>query len=241
MSVGDWLDSWPGAVTLTVAVHLGFVLLPIRAESIDTPEELVEFELFELPAIEPPPEDELPPGELNPDPEADPELPSVESNRPAPEEPEPHTPIVTGIAVDEASVAPDGMAVGIGNTDEPGFEAAPGTDLTGVGGFEGGGRGGGGTSTAANPDRPPKLVRFFKPRYPDKMVHTGIEGRVVLLVEVLPNGRAGNAEVLSTVHPDLSQVALVAIKRYRWRPAVLNGEKIASTDRISFRFTIDTR
>ena len=52
-------------------------------------------------------------------------------------------------------------------------------------------------------------------------------GQVVLAVQVRPNGRVGDIEVLSKgddrVYDDLERAAVSAVKRWRYRPALRDG------------------
>jgi periplasmic protein TonB len=127
------------------------------------------------------------------------------------------------------------MAVRVGNTTTAGFDAdvAPG-DLQG---FTGDGAGGGG-GTRTRADQPPELLRSFQAPYPKHLIAAGIEGRVLLLVEVLPNGRAGKVTLVKGIHPELDQLAILSLQRFRWRPARRAGVKVATEIPLAFRFTI---
>jgi periplasmic protein TonB len=51
-----------------------------------------------------------------------------------------------------------------------------------------------------------------------------VRGKVVLAVEVRPNGRVGDVDVLSdSANPDLEDAAISAVKRWRYRPALRDG------------------
>ncbi len=241
MSLGDAIDSWPAAAGLTLLLDGAVALVPYTAGEVEPPAEYIDFELVEPVSLPPEPEPEPPepepepPGPENPDPEADPTITSAESNQPDDATPDEVVELRTGIALDDTQLVDEGMAVRVGNTSTPGFDAdvAPG-DLKG---FQGGGAGGGSTARIL-PDVPPELLRAFQPPYPKHLVATGIEGRVKLLVEVLPNGRAGEVTVVQGIHPELDQLAVVSMKRFRWRPARRDGERVATTIPLVFRFTI---
>jgi protein TonB len=220
-------------------------VLPWTHSDSRQPLEVVDFELAELaPAPEPPPPpepEEKPPGPPNPDPEADPEVTSIESNRPEPAEPDPEpTPLRTGLALDpdQLTEAASGMGVRVGNTNAAGFDAdvAPG-DLKG---FVGGGAGGGDGQVVATVDHEPELLRAWQPPYPKNMLEQQIEGRVLMRVTVLANGRAGKASVVESVHPELDQLALNALKRFRWRPARRHGKRVETSILLAIRFEIRT-
>jgi TonB family protein len=61
---------------------------------------------------------------------------------------------------------------------------------------------------------------------------------VKLLVEVLPNGRAGKVTLVKSLHPELDQLAMQSLRRFRWRPARRAGKKVATEIPLAFRFTI---
>ena len=237
------LQSWPVAWGGAVVLHLALAVVPVHYAS-EAPQEFVDFELASLepppppePVPEPEPEPVKPPGPKNPDPTADPERTSVKSNREVETPPDKPVPLRTGLALTPDQLTESDMGVRVGNTDEAGYDAdvAPG-DLQG---FVGGGAGGGDGQVVNNPpDQSPELLRSFRPRYPASMRQKNIEGRVLLQVEVLPNGRAGRIKVIHGVHPDLDRVAVEATKRFRWRPARTDGKRVAASVPLSVVFTL---
>lgn len=246
MSEGT-LASWPVVGLVTLLVHALALLAPLRLGDAHEPQEFIDFELAELPPLPeppPPPEPEpepepppKPPGPKNPDPTADPDVTSAESNRPAEEPPSEPVPLRTGLALEADQLAAEGMGVRVGNTSTAGFDAdvAPG-DLQGF--VDGGAGGGEGDVTPPKPDESPKLVRSFQPDYPERMRRRGVEGRVLVRVRVLANGRAGEVTLLVGVHPDLDRVAVEAVKRFRWRPARLHGKRVEGMVELAIRFEI---
>ena len=95
------------------------------------------------------------------------------------------------------------------------------------------------TKNLPTPDRGARLVRPWKPAYPKHLAHTGIEGDVRLRVLVERNGRAGEVELVSGVHPELDALAIRSLDRFRWRPARRDGEAVRTWVVIVIRFTID--
>ena len=66
----------------------------------------------------------------------------------------------------------------------------------------------------------PRYVENPKPDYPLKARQKGYEGKVLLKVEVLPNGRVRGAEVeKSSGYEVLDQSALATVKKWRFIPA----------------------
>jgi TonB family protein len=67
---------------------------------------------------------------------------------------------------------------------------------------------------------PPRIIENPKPVYPLEARQKGYEGKVLLRVEVLTNGRVGKVEVKkSSGYELLDQAALEAMKRWRFIPA----------------------
>lgn len=244
------LRSWPLAWSVAAGLHVALALLPVRFGGPEEPQELVEFELAQLPELpsEPEPEPEplpepeppqpaKPPGPKNPDPTADPTRTSLESNRAVEPGPPKPVPIRTGLPLQPDQLVEGGMGVRVGNTNASGYDAdvAPG-DLQG---FAGGGAGGGdGDVVQVASDEPPELLRAFQPRYPQEMKAQQIEGLVRMRVQVLPNGRAGEITLLQGVHPDLDRIAMEAVRRFRWRPARRGGRRVEGHVPISIRFVL---
>lgn len=76
----------------------------------------------------------------------------------------------------------------------------------------------------------PQLVieKRHIPKYPSAALRRGKEGNVTLVFNVSESGEVENAAVLeSSNHADLDRAALKAVKKYRYRPPMLNGEPVA--------------
>lgn len=242
MSPGRWLLDWRVAFAVSALAHV--VLLALRVDLSDSAEEeleFIDFEVAEPVFAEPmpePPKEMAPAGPKDPDPQADPDKTSVASNRdPEPDAPAQDVPLVTGLALDaDQLVGVGGMAVRVGNTDASGYDAdvAPGA----IAGFEGGGAGGGdGAGAGSGRYRKAQLLRSFEPDYPRELVNADVTGQVILRVEVLPNGRAGDVSVVSG-HPELARAAVAAVQRFRWRPARSGPEPVGSVVLIDVRFRV---
>lgn len=92
---------------------------------------------------------------------------------------------------------------------------------------------GGGTEGAApRADNP-------APRYPYAARRRGQEGRVLLRVEVLPSGEAGQVEVMaSSGVVSLDRAAADAVRRWRFRPAQRGGVPVRATVQVPVRFAL---
>lgn len=93
----------------------------------------------------------------------------------------------------------------------------------------------GAIAAAPHPGNPP-------PRYPYGARRNGIEGRVVLLVEVPPDGIGGTVVVkASSGHAILDEAAVAAVRRWRFRPASRDGQPVASLIELPIRFRLRDR
>lgn len=87
---------------------------------------------------------------------------------------------------------------------------------------------------------PVGTVGLTKPQYPAYSVRHGEEGDVVLTFAVLPHGRAGHIEVVSSSgYRRLDRAAISAVARAVFRPARRAGVPVASAMRITFRFRLE--
>ena len=85
-------------------------------------------------------------------------------------------------------------------------------------------------------------LRNPKPPYPPLAVKMRIEGRVVLLAEVLPGGKAGRVSLEKTSgHDMLDQSALQTVKQWQFTPARKDGVVVAQVVRIPINFNLKSR
>jgi periplasmic protein TonB len=144
---------------------------------------------------------------------------------------------------------------------------ATGTGFTVVGGMPGPGSGAAmgpliGMPTQAPPPPPPPPVESrtkpsvrrievggnvieamlirpaLKPEYPPLARQTRTQGVVVLAALIGPDGRIRNLRVLSG-HPLLTQSALNAVRQWRYRPTLLNGEPVEVDTTIQVHFVLN--
>lgn len=88
-------------------------------------------------------------------------------------------------------------------------------------------------------DKPPTVVSPARPEYPDAAREARAEGRVMVKVLVLENGKAGAAEILESSHPLLINNAIDAVRRTVFAPATLNGVPVKATVVMPFVFNLD--
>jgi periplasmic protein TonB len=89
---------------------------------------------------------------------------------------------------------------------------------------------------------PPFLVPGSRslPEYPDLARRAGLQGTVILLVVVEADGRIGEIEVIKS--PDqrwgFDLAAINAVKRWRYRPAMMNERPVAAYIQVMVEFTL---
>jgi protein TonB len=81
------------------------------------------------------------------------------------------------------------------------------------------------------------LVRRVEPRYPPVAIAARIEGPVKIKAIISREGRIEQAEVLNG-SPLLSGAALEAIRQWRYRPYILNGEPVEVETQITVNFVL---
>lgn len=86
---------------------------------------------------------------------------------------------------------------------------------------------------------PPNFSVTRAPTYPLAAQQRGHQGDVVVRLHVARNGRVEKAEVVeSSGHAALDQAAVEAVSVWRGRPAMQNGQAVATTVRLRFQFRI---
>ncbi len=81
------------------------------------------------------------------------------------------------------------------------------------------------------------LVRQVKPQYPQIAVQARIQGTVVLQAVIAKDGTVRDLRLVSG-HPMLVPAAIEAVKLWRYRPYLLNGEPVEVDTQINVNFTL---
>jgi protein TonB len=82
------------------------------------------------------------------------------------------------------------------------------------------------------------LVRKVTPNYPQMAKIARVQGPVVLAAVIDKDGTIQNLHVLSTASPLLNQAAIDAVKQWKYKPYVLNGEPVVVDTQITVNFTL---
>jgi protein TonB len=83
------------------------------------------------------------------------------------------------------------------------------------------------------------LIHDVAPTYPPEAGRTRVEGTVVLLTVIGKDGTVQDVRVESGL-PILAQAAIDAVKQWRYKPYLLNGEPVEVASRITINFTLST-
>ena len=83
----------------------------------------------------------------------------------------------------------------------------------------------------------PVKLRDVKPDYPELALLTRVEGVVIVECRVDESGRVADARVLRG-HPLLDAAALDAIRQWRYRPTLLNGNPVSVVMTVTVRFQL---
>jgi TonB family protein len=172
--------------------------------------------------------------------------PALRQDPETPEGPKPPSP-----AADEPTVTRGSMS------------ASPGGEAAGNGAAKGelgvateagrGGRGGDGTAAAglgAGPSpngrstaalkttRAAKPIQTVRAAYPPMALRMGAEGDVTLRIEVDPEGKVTNAQVVKSGGAAFDEEALKAVKQSRFEPAQQDGHAVAAEFTYIYRFRL---
>lgn len=83
----------------------------------------------------------------------------------------------------------------------------------------------------------PRPISSPSPQYPRASLRRGERGDVVVLVRVGANGRVTDVELVSSSqHPRLDRAAMSAARRWRFEPAMRDGQPVPGELRIPFSF-----
>ena len=81
------------------------------------------------------------------------------------------------------------------------------------------------------------LIRKIQPNYPPLARQARIQGTVLLQAEISRDGTIENLRLISG-HPMLAPAAIEAVKQWRYKPYILNGEPVEVETQITVNFTL---
>jgi protein TonB len=89
---------------------------------------------------------------------------------------------------------------------------------------------------------PPESINPFPPQYPDFAIRTGVEGTVILEVNVYKDSTVGNIRVLKSLMAGpggLDEAAIAAVKQWRFQPGKYGGKPIDTRVVIPIEFSLN--
>jgi periplasmic protein TonB len=81
------------------------------------------------------------------------------------------------------------------------------------------------------------LVRRVQPAYPPLARQARIQGQVLLRAQISKDGSIENLQLISG-HPMLAPAAIEAVKQWKYRPYLLNGEPVEVDTEVVVNFTL---
>ena len=89
-------------------------------------------------------------------------------------------------------------------------------------------------SSGVHPDL---LVRKVSPNYPPLARQARIQGTVILQAQISKDGSIENLQLISG-HPMLAPAAIEAVKQWKYKPYLLNGEPVEVETQVQVNFTL---
>ena len=81
------------------------------------------------------------------------------------------------------------------------------------------------------------LIRKVSPNYPPLARQARIQGTVVLQAQISKDGSIQNLQLISG-HPILAPAAIEAVKQWKYKPYLLNGEPVEVETQVQVNFTL---
>jgi protein TonB len=131
-----------------------------------------------------------------------------------------------------STVASGGFAVAIGNT-AYGRAEETAADPASVRPYAGG------IVPAAGLSAQPKVIDLPKIEYPADARRAGIEGQVVLVLRIDAHGAVTGVRVVDAPAPALAEAARTGARRFRFSPALLEGEPVETEIRFTYTFLLE--
>jgi protein TonB len=81
------------------------------------------------------------------------------------------------------------------------------------------------------------IVKKIQPTYPDAALRLHLEGSVQLMATVAKNGSIAAVKTLSG-EPLLAQAATVAVKQWKYKPYLLDGQPVEIQTQVTINFKL---
>lgn len=203
---------WPilGALLLTLAVFLVLPLTQMVSSGIQKQLMLSKVDATQLEA--PPEDNEPPPPEPPPEEKQEPPPPSLSDAPP---------PMNLNIDLD--------IAVGSGGA------------LAGFGGFGGADEGAGLNDLfdVSDLEKKPEVISSVPPLYPAELRKAKVEGAVTIIFVLDEDGRVAEPRIENSSRPEFEKPALDAVRRWRFKPGMKDGNPVRTYMRLPIRFRMN--
>jgi TonB family protein len=90
-------------------------------------------------------------------------------------------------------------------------------------------------------DRKAKVIYRVEPEYPEDARAKKIEGTVVLGLTIDHDGLPQNIQVKKSLYPSLDQSAIETVRKWRFEPALKNGQPVSMWVSVEVYFALDQR
>ena len=88
--------------------------------------------------------------------------------------------------------------------------------------------------------QPARIVQQVRPDYPADLQQAGVEGTVLIRAIISKDGNLLSPQVINTeIDSRLAQLALTAVKQWRYQPSLLNGEPVEVMTTVSIDFKLN--
>ena len=84
--------------------------------------------------------------------------------------------------------------------------------------------------------QPARLLGAAKPQYPETARSRSAQGTILLQGVILTDGSLGGLRVLSAPDAELADAAMDAVKQWRYRPTLLNGQPVEIVTTIAVNY-----
>ena len=93
--------------------------------------------------------------------------------------------------------------------------------------------------SSAQLDKPAKIQRTVMPQYPEKLLESDVQGRVVVLFQVSESGQLGNYLVQPGAHPALVKPSVQALRQWKFSPPTRQGKPVSVCLVQAFRYQLE--
>lgn len=119
------------------------------------------------------------------------------------------------------------------------FAAGAGGALAGFGAFTGAADSAGGaldTFDVSELEKKPEVISSVPPQYPAELRKAKVEGAVTLVFVLDETGRVEDLRVENSSRPEFEKPALDAVRRWKFRPGMKDGQAVRTYMKLPIRF-----